>query len=260
MQKIKRCPIDNIIEEECVIVGEPSDALLQLQKEGHLVLCELKHLQGKSETEMEEALQEEEAVWQYKNICIDASALPEEYFERIWYRYKGQPVVIKETERLLIRESIPEDAKSFIALYEDEDVKRFLEVPVVCKEVAGATTNEKVAVYKDYIMQYAENQYAFYEYGMWSVVEKKNGKVIGRMGLENQVLSTGEEKMALGYALLPEFRGMGYACEACEAIVDYCIKCGYAMEIYVKIDPQNAKSDNLYKKLYKNSKISIKKM
>lgn len=247
MQKIKRCSVLDSIKEPCVIVGEPGDALLQLQKEGHLVLCELTHLQGKSEAEIEEALQKEEAVWQYEHICIDANALPEEYFERIWYRHRKEPVIIAETERLLIRESIPEDAPAFAKLYADEEVRKFVEVP-------------DVEDYKEYIEQYVKNQYGFYEYGMWSVLEKKSGKVIGRMGLELQKISTGEEKIALGYALLPEYRGFGYAYEACMEILRYCIKCGYTMEIYVKIDPQNAKSNDLYTKLYKNSEITLKKL
>ena len=230
-----------------VIIGAPSEELLTLEREGKLVLCELKHLQGKSEAEIEEALQKEPAVWLYKHICIDASTLPEEYFERIWYRHKGEPVVIKETERLLIRESIPGDAESFKLLYEDEDVRRFLEVP-------------SVEDYKAYIEQYAKNQYEFYEYGMWSVVEKGSGKVIGRMGLELQEISTGDEKIALGYALLPKYRGFGYAYEACMAILEYCKACGYATEVFVKIDDENVTSSGLFQRLSKQNVIIINKV
>lgn len=261
MQTIKKCSIDNIINEPCVIIGAPSDALHKLQEEGKLVLCELKHLQGKTEAEIEVALQDEPAVWQYKHICIDASALPAEYFERIWYRHKGEAVVIRETERLLIRESIPEDAASFVELYRDAEVRKYVELPAPEKEFgAYYTRQDKVRAYETYITQYADNQYAFYEYGMWSVVEKKSGNVIGRIGLENQEISTGKEEIALGYALLPEYRGKGYAYEACEAVVDYCIKCGYSTTIYVKIDPENAKSVDLYTKLHKKCKNILKKL
>ncbi len=261
MQTIKKCSIDNIIQEPCVIIGEPSDALLKLQNEGHLVLCELTHLQGKSEAELEEALQKEEAVWAYKHICVDASSLPEEYFERIWYRHMGKPVVVKETERLLIRESIPEDAASFVDLYQDAEVRKYVELPSPEEQFGeNHTRQDKIHAYETYITQYADNQYAFYEYGMWSVVEKTSGKVIGRIGLENQEISTGKEEIALGYALLAEYRGKGYAYEACNAVVDYCIKCGYSTTVYVKIDPKNAKSNDLYTKLHKNCKNILKKL
>lgn len=260
MQKIKRCSVWDSILDACVIVGEPGDALLQLQKEGNLVLCELKHLQGKSEMEIEAALQNEDAVWQYQNICVDANALPEAYFERIWCRHKGLPVQIAETKRLLIRESIPEDADSFVKLYLDAEVRRFLELPALEKEMAGKTLAEKVATYEDYIAQYAQNQYGFYEYGMWTVLEKESGKVVGRMGLELQANDVGEEKLSLGYALLPEYRGRGYALEACLAILDYCKECDYATEIFVKIDENNRNSRKLFQKLSKYSRMTLREM
>lgn len=257
MQKIKRCSVLDSISEPCIIVGEPSDVLLQLQKEGHLVICELTHLQGKSEAEIEEALQKEEAIWQYQHICIDVSALPEAYFERIWYRHKNLPVQIAETKRLLIRESIPKDAEAFVKMYADKEVRRFLELPALEKELDEKTYAEKVAAYEDYIEQYSRNQYGFYEYGMWSVVEKESGKVIGRMGLELQKISTGEEKIALGYALLPEYRGYGYAYEACLAILEYNVICGYADELLVKIDENNTKSKHLLQKLREYDKVVL---
>jgi len=265
MQTIKKCSIDNIIDEDAVIIGAPSDALLQLQNDGYLVLCELAHLQGKSEMEIEEALQKEEAVWQYQHICIDVNALPEEYFARIWYRHKGKPVVIGETKRLLIRESIPEDAECFFALYQDAEVRKYVELPELEKTFGESyKRQDKIEAYATYITQYAENQYAFFEYGMWSVIEKESGVVIGRAGLEMQAIdgkdNMTDEKLALGYALLPAYRGRGYAYEACEKILDYCIKCGYAKEVYVKIDPKNAKSNNLYTKLHKNNEIILKKL
>lgn len=242
-----------------IIVGPPSEELLRLEKEGYLVLCELQELQGLSESEVEKRLREDSSLWKYQNICIDAKALPEAYFQRLWYRYNGLPVQIAETDRLIIRESIVEDAAAFQELYADKEVQEFLEMPPIEQLMKEACLADELLAYEKYINQYAENQYNFYEYGMWSVIEKEGGNVIGRMGLELQQISDGEEGVSLGYALLSQYRDKGYAYEACLAILDYCHECGYATEIFVKIDDKNTKSKKLFQKIQKYSRIPLRK-
>ena len=237
------------MRKEKIIIGPPSDELLRLEEAGEVVVCELRHLNNLPEEELEEALSKEPAVWQYKHICIDASKLPQAYFDRILAKANGEPVIIGETERLIIRESIVSDAETFALLYEDIDVKKFLECP-------NAHT---VAEWEDYLEAYAEHQYGFYEYGMWTVLEKESGNVVGRMGLELQELEAGEEMLALGYALLPEYRGKGYALEACEEILDYCKICGYADEVWVKIDADNEASLRLFDRLKATTPVSLKR-
>ena len=153
----------------CVIVGTPCEALDQLQQADHCVMAELSHLQGLSEEEMAEELSKEEAVLQYTNVCIDAQELPQAYLRRIWHRHKKEQVLIAETERLIVRESSVEDAEAFWELYADEQCKRYLEAPPVA--LNGAREHD-LEEYRRYIVQYQQGQYAFYEYGMWSVVEK----------------------------------------------------------------------------------------
>jgi len=266
MKKIVLYKLENWIEisekpERAVIYGSPCDALLELQKKGYCVLAELSHLQGLSEQEQADALCAEAAAEQYHNVCICAKELPQSYLRRIWCRWAGQPVLIAETKRLLIRESIPEDAKAFGSLYQDEACKRFLEsIPAECDKSEEPESQHKALV--RYIQDYAKGQYAFYEYGMWTVLEK-NGAVIGRMGLEQIADEEGEKEsdtsatLYLGYALLPEYRGFGFALEACLAILSYCQECGYADRIRIKIDRKNAKSIALAKRLQAKSPKGI---
>lgn len=213
-----------------VIVGEPNEELQMLQQKGYAVLAELTHLQGLSEEETAEALCKEDAVEKFLNICICAEELPQAYLRRIWCKANHIPVEIYETERLLLRESTEEDAEAFWKLYEDADCQAYLEQP-------PAQTLEQ---YRQYIKKYQNGQYAFFEYGMWSVVEKKSGMVIGRVGLEER-----EEQVALGYALLPEFRKKGYALEASIAALQYAKECAYADEIYIFIDKHNVASQKM---------------
>lgn len=261
MQKIKLFRLENYPENyiegtcemPCVIVGAPCEALYHMQREGYCVMAELSHLQGLSEEEVAEALDKAEAVFQYANVCIDAAQLPQAYLRRIWHRHMGEPVLIAETDRLIVRESVSEDAGALLELYADKQCKRYLEaLPVALNGVREHDLEE----YRRYIVQYQQGQYAFYEYGMWSVVEKASGRCIGRVGLELQTKHQkgtqkegSAEALHLGYALLPQYRGKGYATEACLAVLDYCKECDYAEEVYVKISAENIASKKVYEKV-----------
>lgn len=103
-----------------------------------------------------------------------------EELERFWCRYHGRKVWIAETERLLIRESVPED---FEALYRME----------------YATAHEDTyQTEKERFLAYIGTAYDFYGYGYWTVLqkpepgeitgwpdEKAGGRIIGRCGLKD---------------------------------------------------------------------------
>lgn len=253
MEKIELYTPEKFLEGSIapyVIIGEPSERLYSLQEEGHCVLAELRTLQGLSETEVAERLCQEEAVIRYRNVCIDADALPQTYFQRIWCRHIGVPVTIAETHRLLIRESTEEDAEAFYELYREEACRKYLEQPL--NSLTGKREAD-LAAYVDYLRQYKNGQYGFYEYGMWSVIEKESGCCIGRAGVELQ------EVLCLGYALRREWRGKGYAEEACRAILEYCGVCGYAEKLYVRIAAENTASVRVWEKLTRKKVISCTK-
>ncbi len=244
-----------------VVYASPCPGLVKLQKEkekyGICVLAELTHLQGLSEEEVAEALCHEEGISEYEHVCICAEELPQAYLRRIWCVARKQPVVIAETERLLIRESIEADGEAFWRLYGDASCRRYLE-PVVhesqlnksnnpwsCKEVGQKSESEPYEwkEYRQYISDYQKGQYAFYEYGMWTVTEKASGAVVGRMGLEQMSLEPGDfPVLSLGYALLPEYRGRGYTLEGCQAILKYCRECEYSEQVVIRVQADNETS------------------
>ena len=81
-----------------------------------------------------------------------------EYLDQVLCRMKGLPVTILETKRCILRESVPEDAGDFYRIYEDKAVKTYME-PLY-----------EMPREEEYLRQYRENVYAFYEYGIWTVV------------------------------------------------------------------------------------------
>lgn len=140
--------------------------------------------------------------WDWKN--------DRQFLSRIWQRHYQLPWTIAETERLLIRESVPEDFRQIYKFYESEiqnpDVKPFPE------------DNAEAA-----FLAYIRGQYPLFGYGLWTVVEKKAGCVVGRIGFEmlQEELPEPFELPELSVLIGTEYRGRGYAKEAAKALLSY---------------------------------------
>lgn len=246
MKEIKLCNIEEWKKTGIadVIFGNPCQELYLLQNRGHCVLAELSYLQGLDEEQLIKAISKDEMIRKFENVCLDALQVSQGYLRRIWCKTQGVPVMIAETERLVIRESTAEDAEAFFEMYQNSECKKYLE----------ALPMTEITEYRQYIEDYKNGQYAFFEYGMWTVVEKNSGAVVGRMGLEQQ----GFDEIGLGYALLPKFRRKGYAVEACQAILEYCKECDYAPQVIIKIAAENTDSRKVAERLKESHIMDIK--
>lgn len=127
--------------------------------------------------------------------------------ELVWQRLTGRPWRITETERCMIRETIVEDVNSFYDIYKEPGITEYM-------ENLYADRDEEIA----YIQDYIKNVYGFYGYGMWTVLEKESGKVIGRAGLS---LREGYDIPELGFVIGVPWQRQGYAYEVCQAILKY---------------------------------------
>lgn len=130
-----------------------------------------------------------------------------ESLELAYLRLTGQPWTILTTKRCIIRETITEDVDSFYEIYQEPSVTEYM-------EGLYADRDAEIA----YIQDYIKNVYRFYGYGMWTVLEKKGGKVIGRAGLSWR---EGYDIPELGFVIGVPWQRQGYACEVCQAILDY---------------------------------------
>lgn len=133
-----------------------------------------------------------------------------EYLERIYQRGKGLPWTIEETERLIIREITKADVPRLYELYAEEEITRYMEslFPTLQEE-------------EEYTENYIKNVYQFYGYGIWVLIEKASGKLIGRAGLEYH---DDFEGLELGFMLGKEYWHRGYAYEACQAVLAYGVE------------------------------------
>ena len=101
----------------------------------------------------------------------DPEDLEAEYVERVFRRLKGMPWNILGTARCLIRETVPGDVDAFYQIYSHPAITEYMEglYPDVEEE-------------RQYVRDYIEKVYTFFGFGVWTVVERECGAVIGRAG------------------------------------------------------------------------------
>jgi len=115
-------------------------------------------------------------------------------------------MTILETERLALRTLTPEDAPFILRLLNEPSWLRFI-------------GDKKVRTLDDargYIQNGPMASYARNGFGLWLVALRPEGVPIGMCGL---IKRDALQDVDIGYALLPEFWGKGYAREAAAATI-----------------------------------------
>jgi RimJ/RimL family protein N-acetyltransferase len=132
---------------------------------------------------------------------------------QVMLRHLGLPWLIGRTRRLVIRELTVEDSGN------------------IPEEEYGE--QEKLFRSPQMLRCYIKNQYGFYEYGVWALVQKENGVLTGLAGVSNPKLPKAFEEylekmgkdeepwLELGYHIFRPYRRQGYAMEAAREIMDY---------------------------------------
>jgi ribosomal-protein-alanine N-acetyltransferase len=110
-------------------------------------------------------------------------------------------VTILETERLLLRELVADDAPFMLELLND---------PSYIINIADRGVRDLDGAAR-YLEERWRTSYAEHGFGLWVAVERVSGAATGLCGL---VRRDGLDDVDIGYAFLPAFRGRGYAVEA----------------------------------------------
>lgn len=142
-----------------------------------------------------------------------------------------------ETERLIIRRFKSEDADAVFAMRSDENVMRFIRAPQKNRFEAEDWINLVSSRWED------EN------IGFCAVVEKSSSNFIGWCGLW-RLKETNE--IEVGYALVKEVWGKGFASEAAGAFLDYGFNELKLEKIVAVAHPENQASQNVMKRLGMN--------
>lgn len=133
------------------------------------------------------------------------------FLEHAYQRKHNIPWTVIETRRCFLREMTLEDLDDLYKLYQGKGITKYME---------GLYERKKE---EEYTMAYIKNVYRFYGYGMWLAIDRKNGQLIGRAGLNNLNLH-GEAALEMGYVVGEEFQNQGYATELCQAILAFAQK------------------------------------
>lgn len=140
------------------------------------------------------------------------------------------PMIILETERLLLRRLVTDDLDALFALYSDEEIRRYFP--------EGTLTFEET---KEELESFLNGHPDHPELGLWATIYKKTGQFIGRCGLLPWVIDQLPE-VEIAYLLDKRYWGQGLATEAAQAILQYGFEQLNLRRLICLIDPENQAS------------------
>ncbi len=153
----------------------------------------------------------------------------------IWMRCGRWWRNILGTARCLIRETVPGDVDAFYQIYSHPAITEYMEglYPDVEEE-------------RQYVRDYIEKVYTFFGFGVWTVVERESGDVIGRAGFSYR---EGFDEPELGFIIGVPWQRRGYAEEVCRAVLAYGWSALEFEQVQALVEPGNVPSIKLCEKL-----------
>ena len=142
-------------------------------------------------------------------------------------------MVVFETPRLLGRRLEPQDLEPMLAVYGDLEAMRFV----------GDGTALSREECERWLAVTAEN-YAKRGYGMFALVERQTGQVVGFGGL---IHFAGRGEPEIKYALLRSAWGRGLATEAARALLGFARTLGL-QQVIATVDPDHHASQRVLAK------------
>ncbi len=137
--------------------------------------------------------------------------------------------ILPSSPRLAYAPLSLDDADFIVALLNDDDFRRHI--------------GDRGVRHRDDVERYLQGgplrSYAEHGFGLLKVVERATGRPVGIAGLLKRAALADVD---LGYALLPAFRGRGYASEACAALVRLAAGHFRLPRLVAIVSPDNARS------------------
>ncbi|MFM9910090.1 MAG: GNAT family N-acetyltransferase; N-acetyltransferase [Chitinophagaceae bacterium] len=143
-------------------------------------------------------------------------------------------MIIFETERVSVRQFTIEDKMDFYRINSHPRVMEYIR-PVKNQE----ETDHFLLIN---ITQYKEQP----QYGRWMAVEKQSLNCIGSFAI---IPIEGTQKLQLGYALMPEWWGKGFATELTKGALDYIFNNTTLEFIYAVVEEPNEASKKVLSKV-----------
>lgn len=161
------------------------------------------------------------------SVSSSAAATPREHTPR-------RAAETLETERLRFRLFQWSDFPTYEQWCARMEIQRYL----------GGKTFDRIQAWRH--LAYLKGHWDFLGYGYYAVEEKATGSLVGRVGYTNQPGWPGFE---LGWTIIPEYQGRGYATEAARMLLDYAFDALGQPHVMSLIHSDNAPSRRVAEKL-----------
>ena len=139
--------------------------------------------------------------------------------------------MILETERLILREMTQEDYPALAEILQDREAMFAYE---------HAFSDEETQAWLNRMLE----RYCTDGYGLWAVVRKETGEMIGQCGLTRQRVEE-REVLEIGYLFQRKHWKQGYAIEAARACKAYAFETLHADEVFSIVRDNNIASMNV---------------
>lgn len=147
-------------------------------------------------------------------------------------------MTVLHTSRLTLRPFTEDDAPAHAALYADSDVTRFLPGGPFSPDAVAARSARSRARFTEH--------WAEHGWGVWAVIDRATGDLIGHCGLNHMPESTDIEVL---YALARSAWGRGLATEAAEAALAHGFGPLRLPRIIAVTKPENSASRRVMERL-----------
>ena len=147
------------------------------------------------------------------------------------------PLIVIETERLILRRFTPEDAADTYRIYTDPDNMRFM-----------GRRPDSVEFERYHLRRHIANYYERHDFGLWAVVLKENGRLIGRCGLIYQQIE-GTQEVEVSYLIDKHYWGQGLATEAAREVLKLGFEKYKLPRLVAVINPENIASVRVAEKV-----------
>lgn len=148
--------------------------------------------------------------------------------------------ILLETERLIVLHLRPSDFGAVREIQRDEQTMEFFG-----SKPGARLTDEKIASNFNIMMTHC-SQFGF-SYG--PVFEKATGVLIGNTGISHLDFNPEDPTIEIGYFLLPEFWGQGFASELAPCLIETALKILEAPKVVATVDASNTPSCNICEKM-----------
>jgi [ribosomal protein S5]-alanine N-acetyltransferase len=144
--------------------------------------------------------------------------------------------IIFETDRLLLRQQVPEDLEALWEFHRNpENIRHYHQAP---------TTLEEVREQLEWDIDWYQGNDGL---GTWAILHRETGKLAGLCSLMPWTVD-GVEEVEMAYVLAEECRGQGLGTELSRGVVRYALEQQQLPRIVSLIEPDNMLSQHVVEK------------